>query len=88
MTQPQGLTNRARRAQGLGNIDVELQTSRSYGEIIRRNLFNFVHLVLFAIGGVFILMGRWGNAFNSAGLILINVTIRRSPEGARQAEIG
>ncbi len=77
MTQLQGLTDQEaeiRRAQGLGN-DVELQTSRSYGEIVRRNLFNFVHVVLFAIGGVFILMGRWGDAFNSAGLILINVTI-------------
>jgi cation-transporting ATPase E len=73
----QGLTDQeaeARRAQGLGN-DVELKTSRTYGEIIRRNLFNFVHTVLFIIGGIFILMGRWGDAFNSAGLILLNVAI-------------
>ncbi len=74
----QGLTEQEvlkRRELGEGN-DVKLKTSRSYKDIIFHALFNLVHVVLFVLGTGFILMGRWSDAFNSAGLILVNVTIQ------------
>ncbi|MFO7321629.1 MAG: HAD-IC family P-type ATPase [Chloroflexota bacterium] len=63
-----------RRRQGQGN-DVRLSTSRSYGEIIRANIFNFVNIILFTIGAAMILIGRLGDAVTSVGLILVNVLI-------------
>ena len=74
----QGLTEQEvlrRRELGEGN-DVKLRTSRTYRDIIFHALFNLVHVVLFILGLGFILMGRWSDAFNSAGLILVNVTIQ------------
>ena len=74
----QGLSEqevRKRRELGEGN-DVKLKTSRTYKDIVYHALFNLVHVVLFILGIGFILMGRWSDAFNSAGLILVNVTIQ------------
>ena len=48
----QGLSEQevvARRAKGQGN-DVRLRTSRTYGQILRENLFTFFNMVLFGIG--------------------------------------
>jgi cation-transporting ATPase E len=61
----QGLTEQEvakRRAAGQGN-NVRLQTSRSYAQIFRENLFTFINGVFFAISIVMILLGRIGDAF-------------------------
>ncbi|MBD2771013.1 HAD-IC family P-type ATPase [Iningainema sp. BLCCT55] len=50
-----------RRAAGLGN-DVKFQSSRSYRQILRENVFTFINAVFFGISLVFILLGRFGDA--------------------------
>ena len=70
----------ARRARGLGNA-VQLQTSRSYLQILRQNAFTFINTVLFSIGLVLILMGRTGDAVVTAGLVLMNVVVGVAQEG-------
>lgn len=63
-----------RRGQGLGN-SVSLGTSRTYGEIIRSNVFNAINIILFTIGTVMIAIGRVGDAVTSVGLIVLNLVI-------------
>jgi cation-transporting ATPase E len=77
MTEIQGLSESealARRQRGEGN-DIRLQTSRSYGDILRQNLLAFINIVLFGIGAVLILIGRIEDAAVSVLLILMNVII-------------
>lgn len=77
MTTITGLTERellARRQAGQGN-DVEFAASRSYGDIVRHNVFNFINMIIFGIGAVLILLGRPRDAIFSAGLIVLNVAI-------------
>lgn len=76
----------ARRAQGQGN-DVKLQTSRSYADILRQNVFTFINTVLFAIGFVLILMGRTGDAVVTAGLVLLNVIVGVWQEGRAKRKL-
>ncbi len=64
----------SRRQRGQGN-NVNLQTGRTYGEIIRQNVFTFINIVLFSIGAMLITLGRIGDAVVSVGLILLNVVI-------------
>ncbi len=45
-----------RRQRGQGN-DVKFATSRSYGDIIRANLFNLINVILFVIGAIMIAIG-------------------------------
>lgn len=76
-TKPRGLTLaevEQRRKQGLGN-NARLSTSRSYGDILRSNLFNLINVILFVIGAVMIAIGRFGDAVTSVGLIIFNVII-------------
>ena len=63
-----------RRHQGQGN-NVRLETSRSYADIIRHNVFNVINVILFCIGGVMIAIGRAGDAVTTVGLIVFNVII-------------
>ena len=63
-TSLQGLTELEvsdRQAAGQGN-NVKLETSRSYSQILKENLFTFVNGVFFAIGVVMLLLGRVGDA--------------------------
>jgi cation-transporting ATPase E len=83
MSNVQGLSEAevvARRARGLGN-DVQLGTSLSYVEILRRNALTFINMVLFSLGVVLILMGRLGDAVVTAGLVLMNVVVGVVQEG-------
>jgi cation-transporting ATPase E len=64
----------ARRAEGLGNM-VKLETSRTYGQILRENLLTFFNLVLFGIGLGFLLLGSPGDAVITSGVGLLNVLI-------------
>ena len=77
MTELRGLTAQEvaeRQERGESN-DVEFNTSRTYGQIIRKNVFHTVNIILFFLGGTLLLMGRINDALNSAGLILLNATI-------------
>jgi cation-transporting P-type ATPase E len=77
MHQLQGLTEeevRSRRAEGLGNT-LQSQTSRSYLEILRQNVFTFMNIILFAIGVVLIALGRTGDAVVSVGVVLMNAIV-------------
>ena len=63
-----------RRRSGQGN-DLRLETSRSYADIVRHNVFNLINIILFVIGGVMIAIGRVGDAVTSVGLIVLNILI-------------
>jgi len=76
----------ARRQRGQGN-DVQFQTSRSYLQILQKNAFTFINTVLFAIGIVLILMGQMGDAFVTAGLVLLNVIVGVSQEGRAKRKL-
>ena len=72
-----GLTEgeaRSRRERGLGN-DAGVRTGRSYWDIIRANLFTLFNNILFAIGLALVALGRYYDAFISAGLGLVNTAI-------------
>ncbi len=76
-TNLQGLTTaeaEQRRAKGMGN-NARIQTSRSYAQIIRENVFTFINNVLFVLGIVLIIMGRPSDAWVSVGVIMINVVV-------------
>lgn len=64
----------SRRERGQGN-DIRLATSRSYRDILRRNVFAFINIVLFAIGIVLMAIGRVNDAIVSVGIISMNVLI-------------
>jgi cation-transporting P-type ATPase E len=64
----------SRRAQGKGN-NIKLQTSRSYTDILRQNVFTFINIVLFAIGAILVSIGRVTDAVTSVGLIFLNIII-------------
>ncbi|MDX2240581.1 MAG: HAD-IC family P-type ATPase [Leptolyngbyaceae cyanobacterium bins.302] len=72
-----GLSDReaaARRAAGKGN-DVPLQTSRTYWDIFRDNLFTFINGVYFFLSLVLISLGRASDVIVLAFVILLNVIV-------------
>lgn len=76
-TGPTGLTSSQvteRRRSGQGN-DIKLATSRTYGDIIRHNIFNPVNVVLYAIGFGMLLVGDYRSAVTTVGLVVFNATV-------------
>lgn len=63
-----------RRDNGQGN-NVRLETSRSYAQIVRQNVFTFINTVLFAIGIVLVLLGLYTDALLSVGIAMMNVVV-------------
>jgi cation-transporting ATPase E len=63
-----------RRQNGQGN-NVKLETSRSYAQILRENVFTFINIVLFAIGAILVLLGLYTDALVSVGIAMLNVVI-------------
>jgi cation-transporting P-type ATPase E len=63
-----------RRSRGLGNR-VAFQSTRTYGQILRENLFTFVNITLFSLGFALILLRRTSDALVSVGVILVNVIV-------------
>ena len=75
--QLQGLSDREasrRRAAGQGN-DTSLQTSRTYWDILRRNLFTFINGAYFFLSLVLISLGRASDVLVLAIVVLLNVLI-------------
>lgn len=68
-----------RRKQGKGN-NVRLETSRTYLQIVRANLFTFINMVLFGIGVILVLLGLYTDALLSVGIALMNVIIGLAQE--------
>ncbi len=78
----QGLTEQEviqRRNKGEGN-NVELSTSRTYGQILRKNFLNPINLLLFVLAGVMLALGRPSDAISTGGLILLNALIGTEKE--------
>ncbi len=74
-----------RRQRGLGN-NVRIQTSRTYLEIIRANVFTFINMVLFSIGLALVLLGLYTDASLSVGIASLNIVIGLAQEiRAKQA---
>ncbi len=74
---PAGLTQREAdtlRRRGEGNTAVR-GSSRSYGRILRTNVFSFFNTILFVIGAALLALGRYNDAFTSVGLGLVNAGI-------------
>jgi len=72
-----GLTDdeaQRRRERGQGN-NIKIKTSRSYWDILRQNTFTFINNVLFFIGFIMIMLGLWGDAFVSVGVVMLNVVV-------------
>jgi cation-transporting P-type ATPase E len=73
----QGLSEeevRLRRDHGLGN-NVKLPTSRTYAQILRENILTVIHLILFALSGVLILLGRPLDAITTVAVISFNILV-------------
>jgi cation-transporting ATPase E len=73
----QGLSEeevRLRRAHGQGN-NVKLQTSRSYGQILRENILTLINSILFTLSGVLILLGRPLDAITTVAVISFNLIV-------------
>ncbi len=68
-----------RRAEGLGN-EADFRSSRPYGEILRQNLFTFFNIVLFTVSLVLLILGSPQDAFFTATVALMNVTIASTQE--------
>ena len=63
-----------RRARGLGNR-VPPATGRTYGQIIRENIFTFINIVIFVLALALVLVGRAGDALVSVGVISLNILV-------------
>ncbi len=77
MTTQQGLTSAevtTRRQQGLGNT-THSGGGRSYGDITRANLFSSFNNILFVVGTVLALLGRYNDAFITVIVGLFNAII-------------
>lgn len=73
----QGLTEQEvilRRKQGLGN-NIDLTPSRTYAQIVQKNVFTFVNLVLFTIALLLVVFGSPADAITTAGLVFMNVMV-------------
>jgi cation-transporting P-type ATPase E len=62
------------RSQGKAN-QVPSQSTRSYGQILRENIFTFINIVLFGLGITLVGMGRPSDALISIGVILLNIIV-------------
>lgn len=85
----QGLSDRevvSRRAAGKGN-NVKLETSRSYGQILRENLFTFINAVFLTIGLVLIKLEHFGDAFLVVVVILGGVVANVVQEMAAKRKL-
>jgi cation-transporting P-type ATPase E len=77
-----GLTDaeaEARRRAGEANTSVRGST-RSYLTILRTNVFSFYNSILFSIGVVLLLLGRFNDAFITVGIGLLNAVISGAQE--------
>ena len=63
-----------RRSEGKAN-QVPGQSTRSYGQIIRENVFTFINIVLLGLGITLVSLGRTSDALISISVILVNIIV-------------
>jgi cation-transporting ATPase E len=63
-----------RRAAGQGN-DVEIRTGRTYGRIVRDNVFNFINTLFYFLGVLLLVLGKPLDAFSVVFVIGANTVI-------------
>ena len=63
-----------RRAAGQGN-DVDVHSGRTYGQIVRANVFNFINNLFFTLGVILVVLGRYLDALVSVSVILANTVV-------------
>jgi magnesium-transporting ATPase (P-type) len=63
-----------RRAAGQGN-DVQVHAGRTYKQIVRANVFNFINNLYFGLGILLVALGRYLDAFVAVGVILANTLV-------------
>jgi cation-transporting ATPase E len=63
-----------RRAAGQGN-DVEIKTGRTYGRIVRDNVFNFINNLFYVLGVVLLVLGKPLDAFVVSFVIFANTIV-------------
>ncbi len=81
-TPPTGLTEaeaRRRRDAGQGNV-VITKSSRTYRQILLENVFNFINDVLFTLGVLLIILGRYLDALITVGVIVLNSLVGLAQE--------
>ncbi|CAN5766510.1 HAD-IC family P-type ATPase [soil metagenome] len=68
--------------------DVLYEGGRSYGDIARDNLFNFFNILLFAVGLILVIFGRYSDAFItvSTGIVGTLVTTFQEIRAKRQLD--
>src|SRR5664279_6187919 len=64
-----------RRAAGQGN-DVEIRTGRTYGRIVRDNVFNFINNLFYFLGALLLILGKPLDGFSVVFVIAVNTIIR------------
>ena len=64
----------ARRREGRTNA-AALPTSRTYGRIVRDNVFTFINAVLFGLAVTLIALGRTSDALVSVGVVAVNLAV-------------
>ncbi len=62
------------RTSGQGNV-VEEPPGRTYGQIVRENIFTFLNTTLYGIGAVLVVMGLYRDALMSSGFGFLNAAI-------------
>ncbi len=86
---PRGLSDQeaaARRASGQGNNTV-VKTGRTYGQILRENVFTFFNIVLFSIGLLLLLLGDVNDAILTAFTGLLNASIASFQEARAKKKL-
>ena len=76
-TDVEGLTEaevQARRARGLANSPPP-PTGRTYRQILTENVFTFINVSLFVLGGALVLLGHPTDGLVSTGIITLNVLV-------------
>jgi cation-transporting P-type ATPase E len=68
-----------RREAGLGN-DADVRTGRTYGRILRENVFNFINNLFFTLGVILVVLGRYLDAFVSVAVIMANTLVSLAQE--------
>ena len=63
-----------RRSAGQGN-DVQVHAGRTYRQIVRANVFNFINNLYFGLGILLIALGRYLDAVVAVGVILANTLV-------------
>ena len=76
----------ARRARGEGN-EVQIEASRSYRRILVQNAFTFVNILLIGIAIFLMVLGLYGDALMTGGLIALNVAVSVFQEGRAKRQL-